>query len=151
MIFSAQYFLSAWVIFLGKFLNYKSSRLKEHTHLKMEAVFTSTESHNGDDATQDDGSNHVTRDMREKKGWLRERNLKGTPTLKSVGTTARPSFLVTTLLALVGAEAASVFREFVSVRPAHGTVLRNLLTILCCILCRLVVSSFSDFCFYFVS
>jgi hypothetical protein len=32
--------------FLGTFLNYKSLRLKEHTHLKMEAVSTSTESHN---------------------------------------------------------------------------------------------------------
>jgi hypothetical protein len=37
-----------------------------------------------------------------------KRNLK----VKNVGTTARPSFLVTTLLALVGAEAASVIREF---------------------------------------
>jgi hypothetical protein len=67
MIFSAQYFLSPWVIFLGKFLNYKSSRLKEHTRLEMEAVSTSTELHNRDDATQDDGSNHMTRDMRGKK------------------------------------------------------------------------------------
>jgi hypothetical protein len=33
--------------FLGKFLNYKSLRLKEHTNLKMEAVSTSTESHYG--------------------------------------------------------------------------------------------------------
>jgi hypothetical protein len=38
---------SPWVIFLGKFLNYKNLRLIEHTHLKMEAVSISTESHNG--------------------------------------------------------------------------------------------------------
>jgi hypothetical protein len=47
MIFSAQYFFSPWVIFLGKFLIYKSLRLKEHTHLKMEAGSISTESQNG--------------------------------------------------------------------------------------------------------
>jgi hypothetical protein len=59
-------FFSSWVIFLGKFLNYKSLRLKEHMYSKMEAVSTSTELHKGDDATQD-GSNDVTRGMREKK------------------------------------------------------------------------------------
>jgi hypothetical protein len=36
------------------------------TYFKMEAVSTSTESHNGDDATKD-GSNHVTRGMWKKK------------------------------------------------------------------------------------
>jgi hypothetical protein len=40
-------FFPPWVIFLGKFLNYKSLRPKEHKQLKMEAVSTSTESHNG--------------------------------------------------------------------------------------------------------
>jgi hypothetical protein len=72
-------------------------------YTKMKAVSTSTESHNGDDATQD-GRNHVTR-MREKKGCPRERNLRDICTENNVGTTARPSFLVTTLLALEGAEA----------------------------------------------
>jgi hypothetical protein len=67
----------------------------------MEAVSTSTESHNGDDATQD-GSNHVTR-MRKKKGCPRERNLRDIYTENNVGTTAQPSFLVTTLLALAEA------------------------------------------------
>jgi hypothetical protein len=33
--------------FLRKISQYKTLRLKEHTHLKMEAVSTSTESHNG--------------------------------------------------------------------------------------------------------
>jgi hypothetical protein len=83
----------------------------------MEAVSTSTESHNADDATQD-GSNHVTRGMREKKGCPRERNLRDIYTENNVGTTARPSFLDTTLLALEGAEAASVIRAFGSVHPA---------------------------------
>jgi hypothetical protein len=50
----------------------------------------------------------------EKKGCPRERNLREIYTENNVGTTARPSFLVTALLALV-------------------------------------FSSFSDFCFYFVS
>jgi hypothetical protein len=40
-----------------------------------------------------------------KKGCPRERNLREIYTENSVGTTARPSFLVTTLLALEGAEA----------------------------------------------
>ena len=53
----------------------------------------------------------------EKKGCPRERNVREIYTENNVGTTARPSFLVTTLLALV----------------------------------RLAFSSFSDFCFYFVS
>jgi hypothetical protein len=52
--------------------------------------------------------------MRKKKGCPRERNLREIYTENNVGTTAQPSFLVTTLLALV-------------------------------------FSSFSDFCFYFVS
>jgi hypothetical protein len=69
----------------------------------MEAVSTSTESHNGDDATQD-GSNHMTRYMW-KKGCPRERNLRDIYTENNVGTTARPTFLVTTLLALEEAEA----------------------------------------------
>ena len=43
--------------------------------------------------------------MREKKGCPRERNLREIYTENNVGTTARPSFLVTTLLALEGAEA----------------------------------------------
>jgi hypothetical protein len=60
------FFFPPWLIFLGKFLNYRSLRLKEHTHFKMEAVSTSTESHNEDDATQD-GSNHVKHGMRKKK------------------------------------------------------------------------------------
>jgi hypothetical protein len=37
-------------------------------HFKMEAVSTSTDSHNGDDATQD-GSDHVTLGMRKKKAF----------------------------------------------------------------------------------
>jgi nucleoside recognition membrane protein YjiH len=37
--------------------------------------------------------------------------------LKRVGTTVRPSFLVTTLLALVGAEVASIIRAFGSDVP----------------------------------
>ena len=41
----------------------------------------------------------------EKKGCPRERNLREIYTENNVGTTARPSFLVTTLLALEGAEA----------------------------------------------
>jgi hypothetical protein len=73
------------------------------TYFKMEAVSTSTESHNGDDATQD-GSNHVTRGMQKKKGCPRERNLRDIYTENNVGTTARPSFLVMTLLELEGAE-----------------------------------------------
>jgi hypothetical protein len=40
---------------------------------KMEAVSTSTESYNGDDATQD-GSNHVTRGMQKKKA-VQEREI----------------------------------------------------------------------------
>jgi hypothetical protein len=40
-----------------------------------------------------------------KKGCPRERNLKEIYTENNVGTTARPSFLVTTLLAPEGAEA----------------------------------------------
>jgi hypothetical protein len=97
------FFFSQWVIFLGKFLNYKTLRLKEHTHFKMEAVSTSTESHNGDNATQD-RSNHVTWYAGEK-GCPRERNLRNIYTENNVGTTVRPSFLVTTLLEIEGAEA----------------------------------------------
>ena len=41
----------------------------------------------------------------EKKGCPRERNLREIYTENNVGTTARPSFLVTTLLALEGDEA----------------------------------------------
>jgi hypothetical protein len=52
----------------------------------MEAVSTSTESHNGDDATQD-GSNHVTCGMRKKKGCPQERNLRDIYTENNVGTT----------------------------------------------------------------
>jgi hypothetical protein len=37
--------------------------------------------------------------------------------LNRVGTTVRPSFLVTTLLVLVGAEAASIIRAFGSDVP----------------------------------
>jgi hypothetical protein len=50
--------------------------------LKMEAVSTITESHRGDDATQDDGSSHVTRDMRGKKCCLREKFKRDTYTEK---------------------------------------------------------------------
>jgi hypothetical protein len=67
----------------------------------MEAVSNSIESHNGDDTTKD-GSNHATRGMRGKKRLSRERNLREIYTKNNVGTTARPSFLVTTL---EGAEA----------------------------------------------
>jgi hypothetical protein len=56
-------------------------------YFKMGVVSTSTESHNGDDATQD-GSNHVTRGMRGKKGCPRERNLRDIYTENNVGTTA---------------------------------------------------------------
>jgi hypothetical protein len=70
------FFFSPWVTFLGKFLNCKSLRLREHTYFKMEAVSTSTESHNGDDATQD-GSNHVTRGMRKKKRLSTREKFKG--------------------------------------------------------------------------
>jgi hypothetical protein len=52
---------------------------------KMEAVSTSTESHNRDDATQD-GSNHMT--YAGKKGCPRERNLRDIYTENNVGTTA---------------------------------------------------------------
>jgi hypothetical protein len=48
----------------------------------MEAVSTSTESHNGDDATQD-GSNHVTLGLRKKKA-VHEREISGIPTLKTM-------------------------------------------------------------------
>jgi hypothetical protein len=44
-----------------------------------------------------------------KKNFPRERNLREIYTENNVGTTARPSFLVTTLLALVGAEAIAYF------------------------------------------
>jgi hypothetical protein len=57
----------------------------------------------------------VTRGMRRKERLPRE--IQGISTLKSVGTTVRPSFLVRTLLALVGAEAASVIRAFGSDVP----------------------------------
>ena len=43
--------------------------------------------------------------MRKKKGCPRERNLREIDTENTVGTTARRSFLVTTVLALEGAEA----------------------------------------------
>jgi hypothetical protein len=80
----------------------------------MEAVSTSTESHNGVMLPKMEAiTGHV---VCGKKGCLRKRNLRE-PTLKSVGTTAGPSFLVTTLLALVGAEAASVIRAFGSDAP----------------------------------
>jgi hypothetical protein len=109
-----------WVIFLGKLLNYKSLRLKEHTHLKMESVSTSTESHNGVMLPKMEAITwHVV--CGGKKGCLRKRNLRDTYT-DSVGTTARPSFLVTTLLALVGAEAASVIRAFGSDALPRWTV-----------------------------
>jgi hypothetical protein len=45
----------------------------------------------------------------------------------------------------------SVIRAFSSARHDLLTVLRNLLTILYCIFCRLVFSSCSNFFFYFVS
>jgi hypothetical protein len=117
----------------------------------MEAVSTSTESHNGDDATQD-GSNHVTRGMREKKGCLRERNLRYTYTEKCWYHSA-------TKFSCYGATGArsrgcqcNPCIWFCMSRPVELlTVLGNLLTILCCIFCRLVFSSFSDSCFYFVS
>jgi hypothetical protein len=67
-------FFSPWLIFLGKFLNYKSLRLKEYTYFKTEAISTSIESHNADDATKD-GSNHVTRGMQEKKKAVHEREI----------------------------------------------------------------------------
>jgi hypothetical protein len=83
----------------------------------MEAVSTSTESHNGVMRPKMEAITwHVVRG--EKKAAY-EREIKGIPTLKSVGTTARPSFLVTTLVALEGAEAASVIGAFGSVRPAQ--------------------------------
>jgi hypothetical protein len=41
---------------------------------------------------------------KKKKGCKRERNLREIYTENNVGTTAQPSFLVTTLLALEGAE-----------------------------------------------
>jgi hypothetical protein len=78
MIFSAQLFFPPWVIFLGKYLNYKSLRLKEHMYFIMEAVSTSTESHNGDDATLD-GSNGM-----QKKEAVHEREIKGISTLKTM-------------------------------------------------------------------
>jgi hypothetical protein len=56
------------------------------THFNMEAASTSTESRNGDDATQD-GSNHVTRGMQEKKA-VHKRNLRDIYTENSIGTTA---------------------------------------------------------------
>jgi hypothetical protein len=98
------YFFSPWVILLGKFLSYKSLRLKEHMYFKMEAVSTSIESHNWDDATKD-GSNHVTHGMGG--GCPRERKLREIYTENNVGTTARPSFLIMMLLALEGAEATA--------------------------------------------
>jgi hypothetical protein len=52
----------------------------------MEAVSTSIESHDGDDATQD-GSNHVTW-YAGKKCCPRERNLRDIYTENNVGTTA---------------------------------------------------------------
>jgi hypothetical protein len=62
--------------FLRKISQRKSLRLKEHTPLKMEAVSTSTESHNRDNATQD-GSNHVTRGIRKKKRLSMREKFKG--------------------------------------------------------------------------
>jgi hypothetical protein len=47
--------------------------------------------------------------MRGKKGCPREKNLREIYTENNIGTTARLSFLVTTLLALEGAEACVVF------------------------------------------
>jgi hypothetical protein len=52
--------------------------LKEHTHMKMEAVSTSTESHNG--MMLPKMEDHVTRGIREKKAA--KRNLRDTYTEK---------------------------------------------------------------------